>query len=78
MFIANLTTKEYIICDEQNMNNKLTYLYPKIPSMSEILKSMNFDTHYRFEDSRWLINDKVVFVPKHCEEFVRREYSLVC
>ena len=70
-FIVNLTTKEYIVCEDLNNRNKqLLKLVKKLDKKTAINHS---DIGY----SRWMRDDKVVVAPDNLNNYVERYYSLI-
>jgi hypothetical protein len=69
-FIANLTKKQFIICKfaaAKKMNKQIL----------ELLKPLSEDDALLPQDicqSLWNRTDKIVFVPQHLENYVKKEY----
>jgi hypothetical protein len=74
MLVLNFTTGEFIECDKESLNFRLKLLYPHIPSLTEMFAEADLNGTYEFGYARWLISDRVVYVPEHCEDYVRKTY----
>jgi hypothetical protein len=70
-YIVNLTTQEYIICDDlEHRNKKLIKLLKKNTEYTALIEN-------DIGESRWRREDKIVISPENTDDYVRKNYSLI-
>ena len=70
-YVVNLTTKEYIACENlNNRDNKLLILLKKLDKKIALTKS-------DIGHSRWNRTDNIVIAPDNLNTYIERYYSLI-